>query len=65
MDVPLYLLSKGKVLGIIRFTAVHWFSDDNGVVYGHLVEVIKKYEPEMEYEHPNGAQIWVKDVKIK
>jgi len=65
MNVPLYLLSKGKVLGIIRFTAVNWFSEHNGVVYGHLVEVIKKYEPVKEYEHPNGAQVFVKEVKIK
>ena len=65
MNVPVYLLSKGKVLGIVRFTDVNWFSEAKGVVYGHVIEVIKKFKTPLNYDHPNGAQTWIKDVKLK
>ena len=65
MDTPIYLLSKGKALGIIKFINVNWFSEADGVIYGHVVEVIKKFVPAKDYDHPNGAQVWIKDVKLK
>jgi len=60
INVPIYLLSGGYILGRIKI-----------IGYGPLrklpeyywrIKVITKNKTRIKYNHPNGAQVWVKDI---
>ena len=50
----IYLLSGGCVLGKIKIT---WA--EPGIWHVHVVE---RFDVPRKYDHPNGAQVWVRDV---
>lgn len=55
----IYLLSSGVVLGTIR---IHDYSRIRDESYLWKVMVREMYLERKKYIHPNGAQVWVKDV---
>jgi len=62
-NVPIYLLSGGHILGIIKiegFGLVTWGTFNQK--YYWRIKVISKYKTRKKYNHPNGAQVWVKHV---
>ena len=61
LNVPIFLLSKKKILGIIKFTESVKFGSD----YSWKIEVIEKWFRQLDYDHPNGAQCWVKNVQYE
>ena len=58
--IQIYLLSQCKILGVIIISECRNVDDDE---YEWDVLVIHKYKVPRPYAHPNGAQIWVKDVR--
>lgn len=62
-NVPLFLLCKGRIYGIIKFvkelTELH-FRDH----FAWEIEVIDNWVDRPKYNHPNGAQVWVRNVNI-
>lgn len=60
LKTRLYLLSEGKVLGVIEFSKQQKLQSQ----YLVHVQVHEKYDPPKIYYHPNGANIWVKDVIV-
>ena len=56
----IYLLTGGYILGRIKITGFGW--DDYQGTYYWRIKVITKYKNRKKYNHPNGAQVWVKDV---
>ena len=61
LNKPVYLLSKGKVYGIIQFLKCDCLEHS----YAWTIEVLKKYTNCKSYQHPKGAIVWIKEVKIK
>lgn len=57
----LFLLNRGHALGIIKITN---FYLGTGKIYRWEIEVIEKFAKPVKYNHPNGAQVWVKNVKL-
>ena len=60
LNIPLFLLSEGKILGIIRFIGCK-ITSFNG--YSWKVRVLEKYQEPVKYQHKNGCQVWVRNVK--
>ncbi len=58
LNEPCYLLSEGQVLGKIMFTDIKEINKDWR--YAWRVKVIKKFNKPWKYNHPLGAQRWVK-----
>ena len=63
LNTPVYLLSEGHVLGKIMFTEIK--KRRGKWKYAWKIKIIKKIKNPWKYEHPMGAQRWVKDVKPK
>ncbi len=61
LNVPIYLLSEGMVLGKITFTEIKENNED--WKYAWKIKVLKKFTRPWKYSHPQGAQRWVKNVK--
>ncbi len=58
INTDIYLLSKGVVLGKIRVIAYYKIQDH----YVWTLFVMEEYTDRKKYIHPNGAQVWVKEV---
>ena len=58
LDVPVYLLSEGTVLGKIMFTEIK--ENNKDWKYAWKIKVLKKLVKPWKYSHPQGAQRWVK-----
>ena len=56
----IFLLSECKVLAIIQITDYVKCSETN---YIWKIKLIEEYITPRLYNHPNGAQVWVRDVK--
>jgi len=63
LNEPCYLLSEGFVLGKIMFTEIK--KNNKDWKYAWSIKIIKKFEKPWKYEHPQGAQRWVKSVTKK
>ena len=63
LNVPIYLLSEGMVLGKIMFTEIK----ENGKdwKYAWKIKILKKLTKPWRYSHPQGAQTWVRQVLKK
>lgn len=61
LNTPIYILSKGKVYAQVKI--ISYFK--NGDWWDWNLELIKAYKPPVNYEHPQGAQKWVKSVTLK
>ena len=62
ISIPIYLISEKKVLGKIAITSYKYNQIKH--LYFWTIMVLKKYPKPKSYNYKNGAQIWVKDVKI-
>lgn len=62
MNTPIFLLCKGHIYAIIKFTHTEQLSNENWCWH---IELIKKFLDRPKYNHPNGAQRWVRNVKSK
>ena len=58
-DTPIYLLSGGRIFGIIKFPKTEKY---NEVDWCWDIEVIESWLMKPKYNHPNGAQRWVRNV---
>ena len=63
LNVPIYLLSEGMVLGKIMFTEIK--ENNKDWKYAWKIKVLKKLVKSWRYSHPQGAQRWVKKVSPK
>jgi len=61
LNVPIYLLNEGMVLGKIMFTEIK--ENNKDWKYAWKIKVLKKFTNPWKYSHPQGAQRWVKSVK--
>ena len=61
LGTPIFLLSEGKILGVIKFTE----SEKFGSGYSWKIEVIEKWFPHLNYDHPKGAQCWITNVEYE
>jgi len=59
IDTSIYLLSESRVYGIIQLTESR--SDEDG--YEYSIKVIESWLMKPKYNHPNGAILYVKEVK--
>src|SRR3990167_6829470 len=59
-DTPLYLLSGGFIYGIIKFWKTENYNESDGWCW--YIELIKEFIPRIKYNHPKGAQKFVKNV---
>ena len=64
LNIPVYLLSNKKCLGIIKFTKCEKLFNDTKYNYAWSVIVLEKFKESKKYVTIKGAQIWIKDVKI-
>ena len=39
--------------------------DDVPITYAWHIHVVERFQPSRKYAHPNGAQVWVKNVQSK
>jgi len=60
LNIPIYLLSEGMVLGKIMFTEIK--ENNKDWKYAWKIKVLKKFAKPWRYSHPQGAQRWVKKV---
>ena len=60
LNIPVYLLSGGMVLGKIMFTEIK--ENNKEWKYAWKIKVLKKFSKPWKYSHPQGAQRWVKKV---
>jgi hypothetical protein len=60
LNIPVYLLSEGMVLGKIMFTEIK--ENNKEWKYAWKIRVLKKLAKPWRYSHPQGAQRWVKKV---
>jgi|APSaa5957512535_1039671.scaffolds.fasta_scaffold02239_5 hypothetical protein len=60
LNIPVYLLSEGMVLGKIMFTEIK--ENNKRWKYAWKIKVLKKLTQPWRYSHPQGAQRWVKHV---
>ena len=58
---PIYLLSKGQILGIIILALKSTHKND----FRYKIILHQIFDPRKNYKHPKGAQLYVKDVIIK
>ena len=61
-QVPIYILSKGRVYAKVKITSYNGNNLQPQHAYDWHLEVIKAYNPQIRYNHPQGAQKWVKNV---
>ena len=59
-NVPIYLLSGGYILGRIKIIGFGPTRNLDG--YYWRIKVITKNKTRIKYNHPNGAQVWVKNI---
>lgn len=64
LNIPVYLLSDKKCLGIIEFTKCYKTNKHKKYDYAWDVTVIEKFTKPKKYIHLLGAQIWIKNVKF-
>lgn len=57
---PIYLLSKGRVLGMIILALKSQHKND----FRYKIIVDNIFNPSLKYKHPQGAQLYVKNVKL-
>ena len=64
MHVPIYLLSGGHILGTIKITGYGLLNHNtrNNQSFYWRIKVMYKLKIRKKYNHPNGAQVWVKNV---
>lgn len=62
INIAIYVLSEGRVWAKIRFNVD---SIDNKGLHTWGFSVIQTYPEGKLYFHPNGAQRWVKNVKLR
>ena len=60
LNIPVYLLSGGMVLGKIMFTEIR--KNNINWKYAWKIKVLEKYSKPWKYAHPQGAIRWVKKV---
>jgi len=60
LNIPIYLLSEGMVLGKIMFTGIK--ENNKDWKYAWSIKVLNKLTKPWKYSHPQGAQRWVKNV---
>lgn len=62
VNVPIYILSKGRVYAKVKI--ISYFGNNNQPqhAYDWKLELIESYKPPLRYNHPNGAQKWVKNI---
>jgi len=59
---PIYIISEKKVLGEIAITSYRYNQVRH--VFFWTIQLLKKYPKAKSYNYKNGAQIWIKDVKV-
>ena len=66
LNVPIYILSKGKVYAKVIITS-YFKNSGNYARHGFdwNLKLVEKYKQPLRYEHPKGAQKWVKAVTLK
>ena len=64
LNIPVYLLSNKKCLGIIQFTKCSKTNKHPKYDWAWDVIVIEKFTKPKKFFHPRGAQRWIKDVKF-
>ena len=64
VDKPIYLLSQAKVLGVIKLTFIAKNTDGQRI-FQYGIKVMEKFIQPLNYDHPNGAQLYVKEVKVR
>ncbi len=64
LNIPVYLLSNKKCLGIIKFTKCEKSENNTKYNYSWKVKVLEKFKEPKPYIPIKGAQIWIKDVKF-
>lgn len=62
INIAIYVLSEGRVWAKIRFNVD---AVDNKGLHTWGFSVIETYPAGKPYVHPNGAQRWVKNVKLR
>ncbi len=60
LNIPVYLLSEGMVLGKIMFIEIK--ENNKEWKYAWKIKVLKKLAKPWGYSHPQGAQRWIKKV---
>lgn len=62
LNVPIYILAHGRIYAKVKITS--YFSNNNQPqhAYDWNLELVESYKPQLRYDHPRGAQVWVKDV---
>lgn len=60
INVPIYLLTGGYILGRIKIIGYGPVRNLDG--YYWRIHVIAKNKNRIKYNHPNGAQVWVRDI---
>jgi hypothetical protein len=73
VNVPIYILSQGKVHAKVLIKNWSKVNNYDSVViasygdysYAWDLRLIESYDPPIPYSHPNGAQKWVKMVTLK
>ncbi len=63
LNIQVYLLSEGMVLGKIMFIEIK--ENNKDWKYAWKIKVLKKFVKSWRYSHPPGAQRWVKNVSRK
>lgn len=58
-NTPIYILSGGFKFCTVRIIKTRYMI--NGL-WVWDIKLVKAFNPEVKYKHPNGAQKWVKDV---
>lgn len=61
-QVPIYILSKGKIYAKVKITSYNGNNSQLQHAYDWNLEVLESYKQPIRYDHPNGAQKWVKNV---
>lgn len=64
LNIPVYLLSNKKCLGIIKFTKCEKTYKHQKYNYAWKVTVLEKFKEPKNYIAIKGAQIWIKNVRF-
>lgn len=64
VDKPIYLLSEKKVLGVIELK-LKTNLPDKFLTDRYGITLIEKFIQPLNYDHPNGARLYVKEVEVR